>query len=154
MPSFLAGQILTADDLNVAFPYRVGTTNLTADSSTFTTTETEVGSITVSLVTGRLYRIVAWVGWMSTVTGDAIRCRLREDTVTGTLMNSDQVNIGQGNITSGAYHTLVVAEYTAVSTGSKTFVVSGDQEAGSGTCRMEHASDRPGYITVDFIRVP
>lgn len=153
MPSFLAGQVLTADDLNVAFPYRVGTTTITADSSTFTTTETEVSSITVSLVTGRVYRITAYIGWGSTASGDAIRCRLREDTVSGTLMNSSQVNIGQVT-TTGAYHTLVVAEYTAVSTGSKTFVVSGDQEAGSGTCRMEHASDRPGYITVDFIRVP
>lgn len=152
MPSFLAGQVPTADELNVAFPYRVGTTVITADSSTFTTTAVEVASITVSLVTGRVYRVSAHIAWQSTVTGDAVRCRIREDNNSGTLLNSEEVVIGLSGTTSG-YFTHVVAEYTAVSTGSKTFSVSGDQENGTGNCRMEHTTDRPGYVTVDFIRV-
>ena len=131
---------------------RIATTTVTSDSSTFTTSESAaLASVTASLVSGRTYR-VRFVGrWGSTVADDQVRARLREDDATGTLANFSASHLFT-NSASGNDLMLVEAEFTASSTGSKTFVITGQRTAGSGSCRLDAEAAGPAFLYVDFIR--
>src|SRR5262245_10431453 len=65
---------------------RIATDIVTADSSTFTTTETVVQTAVAALITGRIYK-VKWFGhWGSSVSGDRFQWRIRETNVSGTVL--------------------------------------------------------------------
>lgn len=117
----------------------------TSDSSTFTTTETAIGSVTASLISGVTYTIAAQVPLSSTVAGDDVDVRIREDNVSGTEMALTTVDIVSTTTPTVA---VLNARYTAGSTGSKTFVATGDRVGGSGNIRREAASTRPQIIRV------
>lgn len=144
-----AGQQLTANRIPGE---RITETEEVADSSTFTTSETEVISVTAALVVGRRYAITGRIGFMSTVSGDTVTCRLREDNTSGTQLDMAEVEISRGNLTTVKYVAIVYAEFTAGSTGNQEFICSGTRTGGSGTCRMEADTTRPSYLTVDYIR--
>lgn len=128
---------------------RIATTIITSDSATFTT-EASVGSVTASLVDGRVYRVRAMTKWESTANDDRINIRLREDSATGTIMQSDNVRIQVvSNLGWGA--TLEV-EYTAVASADKTFHLTGEFQAGTGPAFLGASATRPVYIYVDYIR--
>src|SRR5688572_16388242 len=112
--------------------YQVGTASSTSDSSTFTTTETEIGTITVSLISGVVYEVACNAPISSSGTGDIVSCRIREDNVSGTEMTLDTKEIV--NATNPTVFPLK-AFYTAASTGSKTFSVTGDRESGANNIR-------------------
>jgi hypothetical protein len=128
---------------------RIATTVVTADSAGFTTAEVSVASVTAPLVSGRTYRLRAVPKWESDVANDRINARLRQDTVTGTIMQSDNVrihvvsNLGWGGV--------MEVEYTAVDTANKTFVLTGQQAAGTGTCVLGAGATRPVYLYVDYV---
>lgn len=129
---------------------RIATAIETSDSSTFTTGDTEVASLTAALVSGRTYRVRFSGGFVSTVSGDIVLGRIREDTSAGTVLQEKNRNIGT---TSGAGEGFEFeAEYTAVSTGSKTFVVTSVRNGGTGTLHRDGAAVRPSYFYVDYIR--
>lgn len=132
-------------------PYeRIATDRLEADSSTFTTTETLVQSVTASLVSGRTYRI-RWVGcFNSTVADDVVLGQIREDSVSGTVLQTGRVSIPLASSSTG-WHCYLEAYYTAGSTGSKTFVATGDRVAGTGTCHREASAARPTILYVQYI---
>lgn len=129
---------------------RIGTTIATADTGTFTA-ETVIDSVTVALITGKVYR-VRWVASMqSDVAGDTVNARIREDNLTGTQLvvrreHSSVASAGSGPDTS------VEAEYTAVATGDKTFVSTGARSTGTGNITCEGAAATPRLLYVDFLR--
>lgn len=130
---------------------RIATDIDVSDSATFTTTETTVQSVTADLVSGRIYGIHFYGHANSSVGTDHVVFRIREDNSTGTELQSDVVGV-DGSTTLGTKSELY-AEYTAVATGSKTFVVAGIRTAAStGNCFLEAGSNRPSYLYVDYIR--
>lgn len=133
---------------------RIATDIVTADSSTFTTTETSVQSVTAALVSGRIYRVRWCVHWGSSVEGDRVQIRIREDSGTsGTILQefTGESTAAHGGSSLGEYDT-PEAEYTAVSTGNKTFSGTMVRSSGTGNVQLEGASTRPNYMYVDYIR--
>lgn len=117
----------------------------TSDSSTFTTTETSIGSVTASLISGVTYWVYAQVPISSSGTGDDVDVRIRQDNVSGTEMALTTIDIVSATTPTVA---VLRARYTAGSTGSKTFVVTGDRVGGSNNIRREASSTRPQIMAV------
>jgi hypothetical protein len=129
---------------------RIGTTTRTSDSSGFTTTETLIDTVTVSVVSGRTYRVTWHSSLSSTVAGDDVLARIREDSGTsGTQLSYVQVD---STSTSNRWPADVETEFTASSTGSKTFSGTMQRTAGSGTITVKSAATSPTYLYVDYIR--
>jgi hypothetical protein len=141
-----AGNTITAPATD--YSRRVGTNVNVTNSSTFTTTETVTDTITVALVSGRKYAIRYHGSWDSTVANDDVRARIREDSVAGTLLTSARLRVP---VTNGEAWEHLYVEYTAVSTGNKTFVVTGLRVGGTGTINRHGASSEPAYLYVDEI---
>jgi uncharacterized protein (DUF3084 family) len=141
-----AGQLLVAGRLPGEV---IGTpTVVVADSSTFTTTESgALASVTVPLISGRTYRVRFTGGWNSTVLADTITVRLREDTASGTQVDSDTINTPLVSSLRGG-KVSVEGRYTATATANKTFVVTGQREAGTGNCRLAASTLRPAILEV------
>src|SRR5690606_9229097 len=128
----------------------IASSQVTADSATFTTTETTVLSVTAPLVSGRTYRVAFYGKFATTVAGDIGVARMREDSSTGPERQSDFLDFNKASTTIG-YSCYMEFEYTASSTGNKTFVVTGVRNVGSGTLRLEAASNRPSYLRVEYV---
>lgn len=129
---------------------RVGSTPITADSATFTTTEVSLVSVTFTQALGVTYAINVQTAFSSTVTGtEIVFARVREDTLTGNQL--------QGLISymptagSSGYPISMYCEYTAASTGSKTIVLTAVRSSGTGTYQLRAGSNHPGAITVTKI---
>lgn len=142
-----AGRIVTVAD----FQRRVGASaNRTTNSATFLATEIVLDTITVSLVAGTDYRII-WDGSVSSTTGalsEAFRGRIRENNISGTEL---QVSTYGLPIANTAFRTRVEAEYTAVATGSKTFVATGVRlPAGGGTLTSTAGGTSPTLFRVEI----
>lgn len=142
-----AGQLLVAGRIPGE---RIATSVDTADSATFTTIETVVGTVTAALVGGRTYR-VRWVGSaQSTVADTGFLARIREDSLTGVLLVERTVWVA--TTTSSGVPADIEVEYAAVASGNKTFVATGAQNGGTGTLHADGLSTRPRYLYVDYIR--
>lgn len=129
---------------------RVATSPVTANSSTFTTTETSpLVSVTFAQTSGLTYKINVWVPIQSTAAGDVCFCRIREDNNTGNQL--DGANLYIGSTSANGYPSIMYAEYTAGSTGSKTIVFTGARTGGSGTLNLSASTSRPAWMTVDLI---
>ena len=159
----LAGDPIYASDINSLL---TGAANVvqwvdgvtyTADSATWTTTESAaLMSITVPVVTGRTYRIDLTCHVSTTVQTFAITSanleqaivRIREDTAAGTQLIGDQLPLGQ--VTSLGFKLTTHAWYTAVTTGNKTFCVTGQKPAAQsgGNQQFRAGATRPGMLSV------
>lgn len=132
---------------------RVGTATLTSNSATWTTAESAaLISVTAALVSGWSYRITLMTTVVSTAGAltEAAFMRIREDTATGT--QDTGANISIPNTNGFGYPLLLVAEYTAGSTGNKTWVVTGSRITGAtGTQGIVCSTSRPSLLTVDRI---
>ncbi len=134
----LAGEIVT--------PTTRDSSARTSSSAGFTTTATVVDTITVSLVNGETYE-VEWVSQFSdTVAADRVLVALCEDNAAGTQLFG--YFAASPNPTSAAFPIRVLAEYTAVATGSKTFVGVLQRVAGTGTITSGAGSTAPSRIIV------
>lgn len=130
--------------------YRVATTVITSDSATFTTTETEVASVTASLISGVTYKVV-FDGTFEVSSADStLRAALRQDNVSGTQMDLVDLRLLQG-VSATVQYVRIYAEYTASSTGPKTFVATGDLISGAGTANLNASSTIPSYLYVEVI---
>lgn len=127
--------------------YRVGVQTYTSDSSTFTTSETEIGSITVDLINGVQYEIRCDAHVSSSTAGDTVTCRIRENNTSGT-----EIQVVSGNTVSTTGNRPVAIPlwglYTAVATGSKTFSITAVRQAGAGNVFRDVSSVAPMIITV------
>jgi hypothetical protein len=141
-----AGQLLVAGRIPGE---EIASTEVTADSSTFTTTETTVISVTAPVVAGRTYRIV-FDGHGNSSTGtDAITFRIRDTDANGTERQTDRCNI-TGSTTSGA-SSHMERKITATGTENRTWVVTGVRVGAGGNCFLEASGTRPTYLTVYYV---
>lgn len=129
---------------------RIATTIISTDSAGFTNAaEVIIASVTAPLIEGLTYKIWFWGGIMSTVTGDELQTRIREDNATGTQLSFNATSITRAAAT-GDWTATLEAQYTAVATGDKTFVVTGIRALGTGTGRIE-TIQKPSLFYVEFI---
>lgn len=119
-----------------------------SDSAGFTTTEVIVLTVTAPVVVGRTYSVWAGPTFASTVDGDVVHSQLREDNVSGTILDrtDDYIRATISTID----RTILFSLYTADATENKTFVTTGDRVTGTGTCRLEAATNRPAYMLVRY----
>lgn len=144
MATWSAGDRITADKLTT---YAGEPEIREINSVSFTTTETEIDTITVPVVEGRRYKIVWRPAFFSTVANDHVRGAIREDNVAGTALYVQNITTP---IVSQAFMMDLEAFYTAVTTGDKTFVGTGDRITGSGgTITGQAASSNPTLLYVE-----
>lgn len=144
----------TAESINdyLATRGRVGTNTRTSASSGVTTTETTIDSVTAALVSGRTYRIRWNAAIKSSVAGDTVFVRLREDNTAGTQMNIIRVECPATGGSGTRYLATIEAEYTAGSTGNKTFVGTIVRASGTtGSYTVEADTTYPVLLTVDYV---
>jgi hypothetical protein len=119
-----------------------------ASTSTFTTTETVTDTITVTLSINKTYLVAHSAMWNSSVAADTVAVRMREDNLTGTALNGFDVNL---SATSHYFNAYIRCYYTATSSGSKTFVITGQRVAGSGNVMRAANTTNPSIFNVDQV---
>jgi hypothetical protein len=151
---WLAGEIVTAEKLNTRTSgVRINTLEITTPSSTFTTTEVVLATFTADLVEGRVYQVTAKMPLTSDTANAECRVQLREDTLAGTILDSNCAEMSTATSTT-SNNIEVESEYQAVATGTKTFVVTGQLVSTAGPVLTMNASGtRKGYVIANFIRV-
>jgi hypothetical protein len=126
----------------IVAPYQV--TTVATESSDPFTTEAVVDTIVTSLVNGETYEIIHYGHWQSYTAADSIITRIREDdTTAGTLKTYDYVS---QYLASGIYGVVMYCQYTATTTGAKSFCASGSRQVGSGSCIRYAVSSCPTYF--------
>ncbi|UVS81852.1 hypothetical protein [Actinokineospora sp. UTMC 2448] len=121
----------------------------TSASGTFTTTETQLDTITVPVVSGRRYKIV-WNGQVQSSVADGyVRCRIRETSVTGTVLQIRNVGTTMAAGQSVPLH--AEAFWTASSTGDAVFLFTAVRQAGTGNISSFAAGDSPVSFYVQNI---
>lgn len=100
-----------------------------ADSAAITTTETVVGTLAFTAVSGAVYEIRASVKAVQSVATDWFLVSVREDSVSGTTI--DAWGISNDTTSYGRQWTHYV-DWTAASSAAKTIVVTLDRLSGSG----------------------
>ena len=126
---------------------RIATTTRTVNSSSFTTTETSIDSVTASVVIGRTYRVKWVTDVASTVDGDVARVRIREDNGSGSVIQLTNIRCRNGRDIGFVLET----EYTADATEDKTFVATCVRQDGTGTLALNAASEEPALLYVEYL---
>ena len=144
-----AGDEVLAADINELID-RQNTTIFTGDSATWGATELVAMSLTFAAISGAKYKIV-FEGRVSTdVSADAANMRIREDNLTGTQLQLQQVYLP--NTSGNGWQAHAYAEWTATSTGNKTIVLTGQRSSGTGTAhRIRASGSAPSYLFADRI---
>lgn len=147
MPVSPGEEVLAAD---ITSRFRVGTQVEDTDGATFTTATVAFATCVAQLIAGRTYRIkfVTHIGLAAATTGDTANITIREDSAAGTELQG-QANIPLGTSAAGNY-AQIETDYTALATGPKTFVGTGQRAGGTGTLRREAAGIRPTILSVDY----
>lgn len=127
---------------------RIATTTETTVSAGFTSTETVIHTVVAPLVIGRRYGIWLTTHFITTTAGDDVDCFIRADSVSGTLMQRVRADLIATNI---PFTMNLYTEYTAVATGNKTFVGTGDRVAGAGTISRSCSASIPAFMWVDYL---
>lgn len=139
-----AGQIIDVDDII----RRVGTTIATTTTAAITTTETVTDTVSATLVLGRTYAIWSMTGYSVSVQTDQFLGRIREDGLSGTQLQA--IRIGNHS-TAQTYGHHMYAEYTAVASGSKTFVTTLIRSSGTGNITRSGSASVPQYLFVEYL---
>ncbi|KLL11574.1 hypothetical protein FrCorBMG51_11095 [Protofrankia coriariae] len=140
----LAGERARASDVRHEIAVGTATTN----SSTFTTTETVLLSVSADLIGGRTYAIEAWLELLPSVSADKCDLRIRENNVTGAVVRSARVSL---DTAASSEHVSFYGRYTAAETGAKTLVLTGQRGAGSGNIQRISGPTFPGYLIVNQV---
>lgn len=137
---------------NFQIQTRIGSTLITANGALITTVEAIVATVTASLTAGRKYKIVSKNRGGSTVVNDTILMRIREDSLVGTEMDVGRIFCPD---TDGAAHgpCYLEAEYTAVSTAVKSFVLCATRRTGTGNINLRAGATSPGMLYVEALPV-
>ncbi|MEV6348576.1 hypothetical protein [Actinoplanes sp. NPDC051851] len=137
---------------NAEIATRVGQNTITANTSTFTA-ETLIVSVTVNVEAGKRYKISGELRpCASAVASPSAECnivRIREDSLTGTQVQAAQVYLATAS--TAGFQVVLYADYTAVATGTKTFVLTSIRQAGANTHFVTAGTTAPGVITVDYL---
>ena len=127
---------------------RIETSKRTANSSSFTTTETVLDTVVAPVVAGRTYRVYWAADIASGVTDDTARVRLREDSGAGTVLQLTNIQLRGGRDIGFTLE----GEYTADATEDKTFVATAVRQDGTGTLASNANANEPAFLYVDYIR--
>lgn len=130
----------------------VGSSEETTDSGTFTTTVTQIGSVTFTQVSGYTYMIECCIHLVSDGS-DTYQGTLWENSTAGTerasrRCDSRTSNQARPNVLRVRYR------YVAGASGSKTFVVSGHRIAGLGNVWRDAGTDHRQLFTVTLWKKP
>jgi hypothetical protein len=128
------------------FPRKRFLTAAVTNSANITGTELVTDTITVALVAGVRYKIVHDASWQSTVGGDGVLIRLRQDNVTGGQLQGYRVLT---SVAAAEYAGHIEGFYTAAATGSKTFVATSVRSGGTGTVNRVGAATTPSNLYVE-----
>lgn len=127
---------------------RVNTATMAADTTgAAVTTETIILTVVGTLTSGRRYAIRGHARSSSTVSGDSVLFRIREDNLTG---NATAVNRVWMDADSAGIGCDLYGEYTASATGAKTFVLTMIRRTGTSTGIVART---PAYVFIDEIVV-
>lgn len=141
----LAGDDIVAADVNTI----VEETPISVASAAFNTTEVSLGTVTATLESGKTYKIQFEGAFSSTVANQGYNIRIRDTTVGGTLLGSAQIT--PANTSTIGEWLNFSCRYTAGSTGSKTFHITGQRNGGaSGDSQLRAASDRTAFFTIEL----
>jgi hypothetical protein len=123
----------------------------TSDSAGFTPETVVMTLADIPMISGQTYSVWSNPGVVSTQDGDKIRVALREDSISGAVLDSTMVDSNQaGSATTRKYAPVLFALYPATVTGGKTFVVTGERAAGGGTVHLEGSAERRSYLLVRY----
>jgi hypothetical protein len=128
---------------------RIETLQQTTPVSGIGTTEAIVHTnISASLVNGIRYSIM-WTGRITlTVATDIFILRLREDSITGSILTRTVV---KGTTDASGFLETIIVEYISVATTSKTFVASLQRTGGTGTATAQGHAQGPRLFAVDQV---
>lgn len=127
---------------------RIASGPRTTTPATFTA-ETAVDTVTAALVSGRRYAIHWYANVQSSVAADQVGIKIREDSVSGTQMTNQRAPV---LTTAGvAYPVAQYAEFTAVSTGNKTFVGTMVRSVGTGNITAGASATQQAHIYVEYL---
>lgn len=127
---------------------RIDTATRSSNSAT-AISEMTVDSLTAPLIEGRTYA-VQWFGKVnSTVAGDDVVIRIREDSSSGSVLLALNKDIA---VLNREPFTPLYVEYTAGASGDKTFVVTLERDAGSGDVFAPGNSSSRAYLYVDYLQ--
>jgi hypothetical protein len=124
---------------------RMKTLKETTNSGTFNTTETVILTLlNVAVLNGNKYWITGIVTIASTVAGDDITVRIREDSVSGTVLQIHEDDI----ISTTIQRTVTIqAEFVAtVNDTGKDFVVTCVRTAGTGNISRQASATQPAFM--------
>lgn len=150
----IPGKPVTPSSIVGEATIRIITSPFTSDpAATFTTTEVVQYTLSVPLEAGRRYGITvmtrARTATAAAPSVEVALVRLREDTVSGTELGGNQAYM-PNNGTVG-FPVFIYAEYVAVATGNKTFVVCGIRNGGAGTHNLRGSATGPTWVLVDLL---
>jgi hypothetical protein len=143
-----SGDVLSNDVIE----RRVGTTIRTSDTASVTTTETVSDSVTAFLTSGRTYAVVWVTGVTSDVAADSIFCRIREDSISGNILSVNRVHSPLTNGAGSRWPSYNYVEFTAASTGNKTFVSTFVRASGTGNVKVTAGTTTQTYLFVEYSR--
>lgn len=148
MTLVLAGDPVLAADMNRALTRVIGTPTIStaAGTSITSTTEVLVDTLTVTVEAGRRYKLIARIPWLASVANDNFYYLLRETSISGTQLTFRNARVTQ--ITRVDMTDLWVY-WTAVSSGSMTFVSSCRRNDGSGNMTPQGATNGPRTLTLE-----
>lgn len=129
---------------------RIGRNVRTTSSGTVTTTETQVQTVTATLVAGVRYQITWQTRVISTVAVDVSRLQIREDNVAGTVLQKAEPAFFAA---SRQVDLVLIAEYVAVSSASKTFSMTLQRALGTGLHSLfSDGATHPIQAFIDEVR--
>lgn len=130
---------------------RIATQVRDVNSAAFTTTETVTDTVTASLIEGLTYTVNSFISVRSSAAGDRDLVRVREDTLTGTVLRSANVFV-QATGTATDFPLYQEVLYTAIATGDKTFVLTGSRAAGTGSITHTAGTANRAYLYVELVQ--
>lgn len=143
------GDVIYAADVNTRVGTNEATSNVAAASYA---SETVIDTVTANVVSGKRYQIRAFFPYFGSVAADRFLIRIRTDTTTaGTQLaySSAQIHSVTGSLPY--YTVIIIAEWTAGSTGSQSFCTTAIHNTGTGNLTILGASSQVRLLTVDLL---
>lgn len=147
------GDAIAAGDTNLAQTRYVGPATLGVADFTATsgTTEKLLDNITVSVVSGRKYKVRYTFHWQADTLNARYFVRLKEGLTTAGTQIGVVNMILLTPINTLVPGIAVEADWTASSTGSQSFTATIQQNSGAGTATVRGASSQQRILSVDWL---
>lgn len=114
--------------------------------------EISVDTLAGNLVSGKTYKVTWDLGWTNSVAADTFFFRIREDNLAGAQLVIRRLDARLANGGGSTWAGHVEAEYTAGSTGSKTFAFTIARATGTGSAFIQASTAIPTYSYIDYVR--